>query len=350
MMGMALCCRRFATMIAATAFVGILGSVMPAHSDSVEDFYRGRSINVVIGYGVGGGYDTYARLLARHIGRHIPGNPSVVPQNMPGAGGLKATHYLYNIAPKDGTAIGTVARGQPLTPLLLGDKSFDATKLTWIGSVTDEASLCLSWSSSSAKTWQDLLTKETLFGGEGQGADPDMFATALNRIFGAKIRVITGYHSTRELTLGMERGEIEGICGVSASTLVSQQPEWVEGKKVNLLVQMALRKDERFHSVPLIAEFAKTEEQRQVIKLVIAGQAIARPFFGPPGIPEERKMALRTAFDKTMQDPEFRADALHGKMDVNPMSGADMEAFLKGLYGLPKDLVEKATQAIRIEK
>ena len=335
-------------MIAAVA--AVLTWTAIARADSVEDFYRGRSLNIIIGYGVGGGYDTYARLLGRHIGKHIPGNPSIVPQNMPGAGGLKATLYLYGVAPKDGTAFGTVARGQPLTPLLLGDKSFDALRLTWIGSVTDEASLCLSWGPSNIKTWQDLLTKETLFGGEGQGADPDMFAMALNRIFGTKIKVITGYHSTRELTLGMERGEIEGVCGISASTLVSQQPEWVAGKKVNLLVQMAPRKDERFSSVPLIGDLVQNDEQRHVVSLVIAGQAIARPFFAPPDIPEDRKAALRAAFDSTMKDPEFLSDAERGKMDVNPMSGAEMEAFLKRLYATPKDLVEKASAAIRIGK
>lgn len=333
-----------ALVIAAAA----LGAIRLARADAIEDFYRGRSINIVIGYGVGGGYDTYARLLGRHLGKHIPGNPSMVPQNMPGAGGLKATQYLYGVAPKDGTAIGTVARGQPLTPLLLGDKSFDPLRLTWIGSVTDEASLCLSWGTSRVKTWQDLLTKDVLFGGEGQGADPDLFATALNRIFGTKIKIITGYHSTRELTLGMERGEIEGVCGISASTLISQQPEWVARKTVNFLVQMAARKDERFSSVPLIGDLVQNDEQRKVIGLVIAGQAIARPFFAPPGVPEDRKTALRAAFDATMKDPEFRADAQRGKMDVNPTSGADMEAFLKNLYATPQDIVQKASAAIQI--
>ena len=327
--------------IAATA-----GSrVEPARADAVEDFYRGRSINVVIGYGPGGGYDAYARLLAKHIGRHVPGHPALVPQNMPGAGGLKATQYLYEVAPKDGTAIGTVARAQPLAPLLLGNTSFDATRFTWIGSVTDEASLCLSSSASKARTWQDLLSAETLFAGEGQGADPDMFAMALNRVFGARIKVITGYHSTREMTLAMQRGEVEGICGVSASTLIGQYPDWVEGKKVNLLAQMALRKDDRFAGVPLVSDFANNDEQRQIIRLIVAGQAIARPFFGPPGIPQDRKQALRTAFDKTMQDPEFQAEAQRAKMDVNPMPGAEMEEFLRGLYAMPKDLVDKAAHA-----
>jgi tripartite-type tricarboxylate transporter receptor subunit TctC len=322
------------------------GAIGPARCDAVEDFYRGRTINVVIGYGPGGGYDAYARLLARHIGRHIPGNPTPVPQNMPGAGGLKATQYLYEVAPKDGTAIGTVARAQPLAPLM-GNANFDATRFTWIGSVTDEASLCLSWSTSKARTWHDLMSTETLFAGEGQGADPDMFALGLDRVFGTKIKVITGFHSTREMTLAMQRGEVEGICGVSASTLLGQYADWISGKQVNLLVQMALRKDDRFPDVPLVTDLAQSDEQRQVIRLIVAGQAIARPFFGPPGIPEDRKQALRAAFDHTMRDPDFLAEAQRAAMDVNPMPGAEMETFLRGLYAMPKTVVEKAAQAIR---
>jgi len=336
-------------MTAVAAFAASLAAAQSAHAQSVEKFYSGRTVNVVIGYGVGGGYDTYARLLARHLGKHIPGNPSIVPQNMPGAGGLKATQYIYAVAPRDGTVIGTVARGEPLAPLLLGEKSFDALKLTYIGSVTDEASLCLTWGTSAAKTFKDLLTRETLFGGEGPGADPDMFSTAINRIFGAKMKIIAGYHSTPELTLGMERGEIEGVCGYSASTLVGQQPEWIKGDKVNFLTQMTTRKDERFGDVPLIGDLASDDEQRQVINLVIAGQAIARPFFASPDLPEDRKIALRQAFDDTMKDPDFLADARRSNLDVHPMPGAAMEAFLRKLYALPKDLVAKAAEAIRIQ-
>jgi tripartite-type tricarboxylate transporter receptor subunit TctC len=319
---------------------------LPAGAEPVEEFYRGRPVSVVVGYGPGGGYDAYARLLARHMARHIPGAPALVVQNMPGAGGLKATQYLYEVAPKDGTAFGTVARGQPLAPLL-GNASFDALRFTWIGSVSDEASLCLSWHGSKVRTWQDLFSVETLFAGEGQGADPDMFAMALNRVLGARIKVITGFHSTREMTLALQRGEVEGICGVSATTLLGQHAEWLAGGKVNLLAQMALRRDDRFPDVPLITDLAITDEQRQIIRLIVAGQAIARPFFGPPGIPTDRKQALRDAFEKTMEDPEFRAEAQRARMDVNPMPGAQMEAFLRDLYATPKELVQKAAQAIR---
>ena len=252
---------RLSRMIALLVATGAIwsASIAAGRCDAVADFYRGRSISLVIGFGAGGGYDAYARLLARHIGRHIPGNPSLVAQNMQGAGGLKATQFLYDVAPRDGTVIGTVARGQPLAPLLLGNTSFDATRFTWVGSVTDEASLCLSWFTSKARTWRDLMTAETLFAGEGQGADPDMFATALNRVFGAKIKLITGFHSTREMTLAMQRGEVEGICGVSATTLLGQYADWIAGKKVNLLAQMALRKDDRFPDVPLVTELSRAK-------------------------------------------------------------------------------------------
>jgi tripartite-type tricarboxylate transporter receptor subunit TctC len=332
--------------IAAVVAAAVICGPVPAGANDVEDFYRGRTISVIIGYGPGGGYDAYGRLLARHMGRYVPGNPTLVAQNMPGAGGLKATQYLYEVAPKDGTAIGTVARAQPLAPLL-GNASFDAMRLTWVGSITDEASLCLSWSTSKVRTWQDLTTTEVLFAGEGQGADPDMFAMALNRVFGTRIKVITGFHSTREMTLAMQRGEVEGICGVSASTLLGQYADWIASRKVNLLLQMALRKDDRFADVPLVLDVAPGDEQRQVMRLVVAGQAIARPFFGPPGIPDERKQALRGAFDKTMRDPDFLAEAVRATMDVHPMSGAEMETFLRELYAMPKAVVDKAARAIR---
>jgi tripartite-type tricarboxylate transporter receptor subunit TctC len=333
-------------MVAALALAGLMAGTPAARAETVEDFYRGRSISVIVGYGPGGGYDAYARLLARHMGRHIPGRPSLVAQNMPGAGGLKATQYLYEVAPKDGTAFGTVARGQPLAPLL-GNAGFDALRFTWIGSVSDEASLCLTWQGSKARTWQDLLSQETLFAGEGPGSDPDMFAMALNRILGARIKLITGFHSTREMTLALQRGEVEGICGVSATTLLGQHAEWLANGKLNLLAQMALRKDDRFPGVPLVTDLASTQEQRQIIRLIVAAQAIARPFFGPPGIPADRKLALRDAFDKTMNDPEFRSEAQRARMDVNPMPGAQIESFLRDLYATPKDLVQKAAQAIR---
>ncbi len=343
-LGVALAGRMAAAFLLALAILQIW--TLPAGAEPVEEFYRGRSVSVVVGYGPGGGYDAYARLLARHMARHIPGAPALVVQNMPGAGGLKATQYLYEVAPKDGTAFGTVARGQPLAPLL-GNASFDALRFTWIGSVSDEASLCLSWRGSKVRTWQDLFSGEALFAGEGQGADPDMFAMALNRVLGARIKVITGFHSTREMTLALQRGEVEGICGVSATTLLGQHAEWLAGGKVNLLAQMALRKDDRFPDVPLITDLATTDEQRQIIRLIVAGQAIARPFFGPPGIPTDRKQALRDAFDRTMEDAEFRTEAQRARMDVNPMPGAQMEAFLRDLYATPKELVQKAAQAIR---
>lgn len=316
-----------------------------AAAQSVEDFYRGRTIHVVIGYAVGGGYDAYARLLTRYMGKHIPGNPTLVPQNMPGAGSLKAALFLNDVAPKDGSYFGTVARAVPLAPLLQ-NAQFDGSKFTWIGSISDDVSICLSWGTSPVKSFNDLLAQEVSFAGEGAASDPDVFSFTLNNILGTKIRLVTGYQGTAEIVLAMERGEIHGICGMSLSTIKIQHPDWIEKKIINLLVQIALKKDPQLSNVPLVTELAKTPEQEKILRLIAAGQAMARPFFGPPGIPEDRKRALQEAFNRTMQDPEFLAEAKRASMDVNPLSGSEIASMLSELYATPKDIVEKAAKAI----
>lgn len=335
--------RQWTSAVWAAALAGL--SALPAFAQTPEDFYRGRTINVIVGNGPGGGYDAYARLLARHMARHVPGAPQIVVQNMPGAGGLKAMLYLADVAPRDGSVFGTMSRGQPLAPLL-GSAKFDGTKLTWIGSVTDESSLCLSWAGSKAKGWRDLLDGQTLFAGQGPGADPDMFAQALNRIMGAKIKLILAYHSTHEISLAMQRGEVEGACGISAGTILAQHAEWLAKSQVNLLLQMAPRKDERFANVPLVLDVMSGEREKRVMGLIVASQAIARPFFGPPGVPQARAEALRSAFDKTMADPAFLAEAKRQSMEVRPMTGAQAEMMMRELYATPRDIIEEAARAI----
>jgi len=198
----------------------------------VEDFYKGRSLSIIIGYSVGGGYDTYGRLLSRYIGEHIPGRPSVVPQNMPGAGSLKAANYIYGVAPKDGTAIATFGRTIPVAPLLAAaGVAFEATKLTWLGSISKDTSLCVTSAKSEVKTWSDFLTKPSTLGGEGAGADPDVFAHLYKNVFGAKGKLVAGYPGTNDVSLAMERGEIDGFCGLSWGTLKSRHPEWLNNNR-----------------------------------------------------------------------------------------------------------------------
>jgi tripartite-type tricarboxylate transporter receptor subunit TctC len=328
----------FAFMLAALA--------APAHADPVEDFYKGRTITVLIGYSPGGSYDSAGRVLARHMGRHIPGNPSLVPQNMPGAGTLNLVNYLYNVAPKDGTAFGIFARGMAMEPLIGGTNTkFDATKLTWIGSAANEISMCATYVSSPVKTWHDALTQPFTVAGNGSGSDPDVFANVLRNAFGVKNRLISGYPGSAEISLAMERGEIDGRCGWSWSSIKAEKAQWLAEHKLNLIVQLALEKAADLPDVPLITELATSDRQRQILKLIFSRQTMGRPFAGPPGIPPDRAEALRKAFDLTMKDPEFLAEAQTRGLEINPVSGHDVEKLIAELYATPRDVVTEAREA-----
>jgi tripartite-type tricarboxylate transporter receptor subunit TctC len=316
-----------------------------AHAQSVEEFYRGKTITLTIGFSVGGGYDLYARMLARHLGRHIPGQPNVLAQNREGAGSQRATLYLYNAAPKDGTVIGTFSRSMVVAPLI-ADAPFDATRLTWIGSISSDVSTCVTWKTSPVRTFEDMLVKPFTMGGLAVGADPDIFALMLRNVFGAKLKLVSGYPGTNDVTLAMERGEINGLCGLSWSTVKSRHMEWVKAKTVNIPVQMGFQKETAIADVPSVLDLAKGEEQTRIVKLILAGQAVARPYAAPPGIPEDRRRALIAAFDETMKDPEFLADAEKLQADVNPMTAGEIDRLLADIYATPKDIVAKAAKAI----
>jgi tripartite-type tricarboxylate transporter receptor subunit TctC len=323
----------------------VLIATQPARADGIEDFYKGRTISLVIGYSVGGGYDAYGRLLSRHIGKYIPGNPTVVPQNMTGAGSLKAANYLYSVAPKDGSVIGTFSRSQGIAPLL--DKAeFDSTKFTWLGSVTDEVSLCVTRHDAPAKTFAELLTTPTTFGGEGAGSDPNIFALLYRNVFGAKIKIVTGYPGTNEIQLATERGEVDGLCGLSWSTLKSRYPHWLTGKKANILVQAGIRKQPELPGVPSASELATRVDQAQILKLMLIGQAMARPFAAPPGIPGDRKGALIAAFERATTDADFLAEAERMNLEVDPVGAAKLDALLAEAYATPKDIIAKAAKAM----
>ena len=328
----------------AALLLASLASAAPA-TRTPADFYRGRTMFVIIGYPPGGGYDLYARLLAQHMAKHIPGNPTMIPQNMPGAGSLKAANYLFTVAPKDGSVIGTFARGLGSAPLI-GQANFDSTKFSWIGSVTKDTALCVSWGASPIKSWNDVMAKQYTFGGEGADADPDIFAKLYKNVFGAKIRLATGFPGTTNIALGMQRGEVQGLCGISWSTIKSQHADWIREKKVNLLLQAAPEKHPELPNVPSANEIARNAEQRQILDFVLASQIMARPFTAPPGIPADRKAALRAAFDATMKDPAFLADAKRLQIDINPVSGAEVDALVAAAYATPKDVIAKAARAI----
>jgi tripartite-type tricarboxylate transporter receptor subunit TctC len=317
----------------------------PAGADPVEDFYRGRTMQLVIGFSAGAGYDLYGRVLARHMSKHIPGRPAIVVQNMPGAGSLKAANYLFSVAPKDGSTIGMPARGMAMEPLV-GDAKYDGTKFGWIGSITSENSLCASWHTSPIKTANDALTRTFTVGGSGHGADPDVFSYLWRNLLDARIKVVTGYPGGNEINLAMERGEVEGRCGWSWSSIKSNKPAWLKDGKINLLVQFALEKSPDLPGPPLIMDLAKSDEQRQILRLILSRQVMARPFLAPPDIPEDRKAALRKAFDATMTDPEFLAEAEKTNLEVNPVTGPQIDTLLAEVYRTPKDVIAKAVRAI----
>jgi tripartite-type tricarboxylate transporter receptor subunit TctC len=322
-----------------------------AKADAVADFYHGRTVTLFVGYSVGGGYDNYARVLARHLGNHIPGNPSVLPQNMPGAGSLRALNYLYNAAPKDGSAIGTFGRGLAMEPLIGSSPTqFDARKLLWLGSGSDEISLCGTWHASRIKSWNDMQTVPFTVGGEGSGSDPDIFAAMMKNVFGVKLRIVSGYPGSAEVALAVERGEVDGRCGWSLSSLRQMRPDWLATRQFKPIVQLNLTESPELPEVPAITELATSETQRQILKLVLSRQSMARPFAAPPGLPADRAAALRAAFDRTMADQEFIAEAKAAGLEVNPVSGVEIERLVGELYQTPPDVVAKAKAAVAPER
>ena len=333
------------TIVSALALVVVAGLACAA---GVEDFYKGRNVTLVIGYSVGGGYDAYARLLGRYFGKHIPGNPAIVPEQMTGAGSLRSANFIYSVAAKDGSVFGTFSRSMGISPLV--DKAeFDSRKFTWLGSVTDDNTTCVTWNTSPIKSWDDFLTKPSKFGGEGAGADPDIWALLYKNVFGAKLRLVSGYPGTNDTVLAMERGEIDGLCGISWSTIKTRHPEWLTSHSVNIIVQAALKKEPEIAAVPLATDLAKTPEQLQIIKLLLVSQAMARPFAAPPDIAADRKTALLSAFDATMKDADFLAEAQKLNFDVRPVSATAIDAMLAEVYQTPKDVIARATKAISSE-
>jgi len=341
------------------AFWGGLGAaalltlqpLAPATADSVADFYKGKNLDLYIGYSVGGGYDTYARLLASHIGKHIPGNPTVVPKNMTGAGSLKLANWLYNVAPKDGTAIGAIGRGTGFDPLFkIKGAQFDGTKFSWLGSANDEVSVCVAWQNNGVTKFDDVMNKELIVGGTGASADTDQFPKIMNGVLGTKFRIVTGYPGGNEVGLAMERGEVKGRCGWSWSSVKSLHLDWVKEKKIHVLVQLSLEKHPDMPDVPLVMDLAKTPEQKGILKVIFTRQVMGRPFLAPPGIPADRLKALRKAFMDTMKDKEFLAAAEKAKLEITPVSGEKIQALVKEAYESSPALVAKAAALLHVEK
>lgn len=334
------------------SLLALAAAAMPhaaeAQSDgAVAQFYKGKTLTLVIGYSPGGGYDVFARVLAPHIGRHIPGQPGVVPQNMPGAGSRVAANFLFEAAPKDGTVFGTIGRNEAIAPLVEEGLRFDSRRFGWIGSITDDNSVCVAWHTSPIKTWAEMRKGPFTTGALAPGDNTVTVALALRNLLGANIKLVTGYPGTNEMFLALERGEVDGACGVSWRPLLTQRREWITQKKLNVLVQVALARDETLPDTPLVMDFVERDGDRDAIKLLISTQAMARPFLLPPGVPDARKQALRDAFDLTMKDENFLADIKKGSLYVAPMAGAAIDKLLAEVYASPAEVRGRATKAVQ---
>ncbi len=317
---------------------------------SVADFYKGKNVDLWVGYSQGGGYDEYARHVARFIGRHIPGNPNVVVKNRPGAGSLLLMNELYSTLPKDGTAFATVGRGIPQAGLLGNDQArFDPMKFTWIGSANNEVSICVSWHTSGITKFDDLFTKEMIVGGTGPDADTDAFPKVLTNLLGTKMKLITGYPGGNDVMLAMERGEVNGRCGYSWSSATSVKGDWLRDKKMLVLVQISTAKHPDLPDIPLVMEYAKDEKTKAALEFIFARQAWGRPFMAPPDVPADRAKALQDAFMETMKDPDFLKEADMAKLELNPISGPEIAKLIEASVKAPKDVIALAKDALERE-
>ena len=326
-------------MVLAIAAVTILST--PSASAQTGPSLAGRTVQVIVGFGPGGGFDLWGRLVARHIGRHLPGNPTVVVQNMPGAGGFIAANNIYNVAPKDGTAMALVASSTPLGPIFgAAGARFDSTRFTWLGTPTIDTNTCVAFNSPQVKvrTLNDLYETELVVGGTGPGAGTYAWPKGLSGLLGMKFKVIGGFPSASNVLLAMERGEIEGVC---VTGLVNLRPDWISNKTVNVLFQGGAASSTALKGVPFVADLAKTPEQRAAIEFLYAGENIGRPFFAPPDMPADRAKMLQDAFMATMRDAEFLADAKKQKLDVEPRDGAHLAEVVRKAFATPKSIVDQ---------
>jgi tripartite-type tricarboxylate transporter receptor subunit TctC len=331
-------------------FIAALLATPSSAQDPVAAFYKGKQVNLVVGSSAGGGYDTYARLLGRHLGAHIPGEPVIVTSNMPGAGSNIAAAYIYNVAPKDGSAIGAVQTAAVLDPLF-ADKTrlqHDSSKFIYLGSGTVDYYVCVVRADAPVKDFKDALTHEVIMGASAPGTSTRDFPALLNNTVGTKFRIVSGYPGTREITLAIEKGEVQGVCGFSWSSLSAQHPDWLASGFIRILVQENPKGHPEINrmGVPHATDFAKSPQDRAIMELVYASEVFGRPYVLPPGVPAERVAALRKAFLDTMKDPELKAEGEKLGLDLDPISGEELQEIAAKIYETPPDIVARAKQAV----
>jgi tripartite-type tricarboxylate transporter receptor subunit TctC len=330
------------------AVIAVMQLGLPLCSDAAAQSanapYAGKQIRMVIASGAGGGYDAYARALARYIGKYIPGNPGIVTQNMPGASGITATNWAYAVAPKDGTVILATYNALLAEPLYGNPAArFDPLRLVSVGSISGQQNICATWHTSPIKSIAQAMDREVTVAATGATGNSATLPKVLNRMLGTKFKVILGY-STTGSRLAVERGEVDGVCGLSYSTLKASNPDWIRNNRINVLLQTGSRPQQGLAKVPLVADLVTDPENKQVIALLAFPEEIGRPFVMPPDTPKELVAAIRRAFDAVMKDPAFLADAEKTLLEVDPVTGQEMEQILKRAYAAPKALVEKAAQ------
>ena len=334
------------------AVLAVTTGLSSALAQDVERFYASRKLSVVIGHEPGSGFDLYGRALVRHMGRFIPGNPNLVPENMIGVAGLVAANWLYNVAAKDGSVISIFAHTAPFEPLLgRGAARFDASKFTWIGNMDAVTGICGVWDHSGIAKFDDLFAKEILVGAGGAGTVGPLtqFPTALRRLLGAKIKLIQGYKGSAEIRLALARGELQGICGLPLSTVKTEWKDDYNSGRFKIVLQLGRDRSPVLAGVPHVYDYVKSDEDRQVFDLIFGLQAIGRPFAAPPDVPADRTKALRTAFMAMTKDAGFLAESAKMSLDVSPSTGEDVQAFVTRIYAYPPKIVERAKEALRLD-
>jgi tripartite-type tricarboxylate transporter receptor subunit TctC len=314
-----------------------------AIAQSVESFYKTTPITMLIGSGAGGGYDVYARVFAHYWASHIPGHPTVIPKNVPAAAGLAAASSLYSSAARDGSVIGALTDGAAMDPLFGNPGAhYDALQFNWLGSIGKLENVCATWHSSPIKTIADAREREVIVAAAGATSNSAIVPKMLNALIGAHFKIVSGYDTSSGLTMALERGEAEGICGLSWSTIKASRPHWIRDNALNVLVQLGLSKLHDLPEVPSALDLVGNAENRQVMELILIRQEAGRPFAAPPDVPAERLAALRRAFEDTLADPEFISDAAKAQLEIEPMTGGAIEKMLAKAYASPSTIVARA--------
>ena len=327
----------------------IMASAPPALGDPIADFYRGKQVALVLSTGAGGGYASYGHAFAPFFAKHIPGNPNIVIQTMPGAGGIRAMQYFASVAPRDGSTLGLVHSSVPFAPLYgIKGATFDPRAMNWIGSINSSEAICVSWTASGVTEWKDLYDKTYIVGGTGAGSQMETMPAMINKLFGTKIKIISGYTGGNDVYLAMERGEVHGRCGGLVSSIASTRPDWFPKKKVVVPISVSLERNPLFPDSPAITEFAKDDRTRQILKLILYPLQMDRPVLAPAGVPPERVVALRKAFHAAMSDPAFIADAERLSIEIGEVSGEKLQSILADAFSTPPDIVKAANDAMNL--